>query len=32
MNGQFLHNRAITMSFAFKKDQKGERHGTDAGA
>jgi len=30
MNGQFLHNRAITMSFAFKKDQKGERHGTDA--
>ena len=30
MSGQFLMNRAITMSYAYKKDQKGERHGTDS--
>ncbi|KAM3719124.1 Splicing factor 3B subunit [Dirofilaria immitis] len=30
MNGQFLCNRAITVSYAFKKDTKGERHGTAA--
>lgn len=31
MNGQFLMNRSITVSFALKKDGKGERHGTAAG-
>lgn len=30
MNGQYLCNRAITCSYAFKKDAKGERHGTAA--
>ena len=30
MNGQFLMNKAITVQFAFKKDGKGERHGTPA--
>ncbi|CAD6193948.1 unnamed protein product [Caenorhabditis auriculariae] len=30
MNGQFLCNRAITVSYAFKRDAKGERHGTAA--
>ncbi|CAJ0959553.1 unnamed protein product, partial [Mesorhabditis belari] len=30
MNGQFLCNRSITVSYAFKKDAKGERHGTAA--
>lgn len=30
MNGQFLMNKAITVQYAFKKDGKGERHGTDA--
>lgn len=30
MNGQFLCNRAISISFAFKKDSKGERHGSAA--
>ncbi|GIL96817.1 hypothetical protein Vretimale_2469 [Volvox reticuliferus] len=30
MNGQYLCNRAITVSYAFKKDTKGERHGTPA--
>ncbi len=30
MNGQHLCNRPITISYAFKKDAKGERHGTDA--
>ncbi|KAK0411269.1 hypothetical protein QR680_005572 [Steinernema hermaphroditum] len=30
MNGQFLCNRAITCCYAFKKDGKGERHGTAA--
>lgn len=29
MNGQFLCNRSITVSYAFKKDSK-ERHGTPA--
>lgn len=30
MNGQYLCNRPITISYAFKKDAKGERHGTEA--
>jgi splicing factor 3B subunit 4 len=30
MNGQYLCNRAITISYAFKKDSKGERHGSAA--
>ena len=30
MNGQFLMNKAITVQYAFKKDGKGERHGTNA--
>lgn len=30
MNGQFLCNRPITVNYAFKKDGKGERHGTAA--
>ncbi|EIE23928.1 RNA-binding domain-containing protein [Coccomyxa subellipsoidea C-169] len=30
MNGQFLCNRPITVSFAYKKDTKGERHGSEA--
>ncbi|GAA5862978.1 hypothetical protein JCM3774_006708 [Rhodotorula dairenensis] len=30
MNGQFLMNKPITVSYAFKKDGKGERHGTPA--
>ena len=30
MNGQYLCNRPITVSYAFKKDSKGERHGTEA--
>lgn len=30
MNGQHLCNRAITVSYAFKKDSKGERHGSAA--
>lgn len=28
MNGQYFSNRPITVSYAFKKDAKGERHGT----
>lgn len=28
MNGQYFSNRPITVSYAFKKDGKGERHGT----
>lgn len=28
MSGQFLCNRPITVSYAFKKDGKGERHGS----
>lgn len=30
MNGQYLCNRPITISYAFKKDSKGERHGSEA--
>jgi splicing factor 3B subunit 4 len=30
MNGQYLMNKAITVQYAFKKDGKGERHGTSA--
>jgi len=30
MNGQYLCNRAITCSYAIKKDAKGERHGSAA--
>ncbi|ESO97100.1 hypothetical protein LOTGIDRAFT_201929 [Lottia gigantea] len=30
MNGQYLCNRPISISYAFKKDSKGERHGTAA--
>ncbi|CAB4059990.1 SF3B4 [Lepeophtheirus salmonis] len=30
MNGQYLCNRAISLSYAFKKDAKGERHGSAA--
>lgn len=30
MNGQFLMNKAIIVQYAFKKDGKGERHGTPA--
>ena len=30
MNGQFLCNRAISLSYAFKKEAKGERHGSAA--
>lgn len=30
MNGQYLCNRTITISYAFKKDAKGERHGSAA--
>lgn len=30
MNGQYLMNKAITVQYAFKKDGKGERHGTEA--
>eukprot|EP00878_Enallax_costatus_P014833 GHUV01015526.1.p1 GENE.GHUV01015526.1~~GHUV01015526.1.p1 ORF type:complete len:318 (+),score=86.32 GHUV01015526.1:883-1836(+) len=30
MNGQYLCNRQITVSYAYKKDTKGERHGTPA--
>lgn len=29
MNGQYLCNRPVTVSFALKKDGKGERHGTE---
>lgn len=28
MNGQYLCNRPITISYAFKKESKGERHGS----
>ena len=31
MNGQHLCNRPISISYAFKKDAKGERHGSAAG-
>ena len=30
MNGQFLGGKQVTVQFAFKKDGKGERHGTQA--
>lgn len=30
MNGQFLCNRSAVVQFAYKKDSKGERHGSDA--
>jgi len=30
MNNQFLMNKAITVQYAFKKEGKGERHGTPA--
>eukprot|EP01097_Dermamoeba_algensis_P010539 TRINITY_DN7852_c0_g1_i1.p1 TRINITY_DN7852_c0_g1~~TRINITY_DN7852_c0_g1_i1.p1 ORF type:complete len:299 (-),score=58.86 TRINITY_DN7852_c0_g1_i1:204-1100(-) len=30
MNGQFLCNRPISVSYALKKDSKGERHGSQA--
>eukprot|EP00212_Chloropicon_laureae_P009779 CAMPEP_0197500430 /NCGR_PEP_ID=MMETSP1311-20131121/61522_1 /TAXON_ID=464262 /ORGANISM="Genus nov. species nov., Strain RCC856" /LENGTH=127 /DNA_ID=CAMNT_0043046183 /DNA_START=602 /DNA_END=981 /DNA_ORIENTATION=+ len=30
MDGQFLCNRPISVNYAFKKDGKGERHGTPA--
>ena len=30
MNGQHLCNRVISVSYAFKKDTKGERHGSAA--
>ncbi|KAJ1529036.1 Splicing factor 3B subunit 4, partial [Nowakowskiella sp. JEL0078] len=30
MNGQYLMNKSITVSYAFKKDGKGERHGSGA--
>ncbi|KAI3381318.1 hypothetical protein SNEBB_005508 [Seison nebaliae] len=30
MHGQFLCNRAITVQYAFKKDTKGQRHGSAA--
>ena len=31
MNGQYLCNRSISISYAFKKESKAERHGTPAG-
>lgn len=31
MNGQYLCNRPIAISYAFKKESKGERHGSAAG-
>ncbi|KAL8545678.1 hypothetical protein ACS0TY_005713 [Phlomoides rotata] len=30
MNDQYLCNRQITVSYAYKRDTKGERHGTHA--
>ncbi|KAH3761173.1 splicing factor 3B subunit 4 [Pelomyxa schiedti] len=30
MNNQFLCNRPITVTYAYKKDSKGERHGSQA--
>ncbi|KAF4650616.1 hypothetical protein FOL47_001012 [Perkinsus chesapeaki] len=30
MNGQYLCNRQISVSYSYKKDSKGERHGTAA--
>ena len=31
MNGQYLSNRPISVTYAFKKEMKGERHGSAAG-
>jgi len=31
MTGQYLSNRQITVTYAYKKDTKGERHGTPEG-
>ena len=31
MNGQFLLNKPITVQYAYKKDGKGERHGSAEG-
>jgi RNA recognition motif-containing protein len=31
MNGQFLMNKPLSVSYAFKRDGKGERHGDAAG-
>lgn len=30
MNGQYLMNRQLSITYAFKKDTRGERHGTPA--
>jgi len=30
MNGQYFHNKVIHVSYAYKKDTKGERHGSAA--
>lgn len=30
MNNQFLMNKPVTVDYAFKKEGKGERHGTPA--
>lgn len=30
MNGQFMLNRPVAVSYSFKKDSKGERHGSAA--
>jgi splicing factor 3B subunit 4 len=30
MHGQYLCNRPISVSYAFKKEAKGERHGSAA--
>lgn len=30
MNGQYLAGKAVTVQYAFKKDGKGERHGSQA--
>nr|QKY15290.1 RNA recognition motif 2 in splicing factor 3b subunit 4 (SF3B4) [Polytomella parva] len=30
MNGQYFSNRSISVSYAYKKESKGERHGTPA--
>ena len=31
MNGQFLCNRPISVTFALRKDGRGERHGSQTG-
>lgn len=30
MNGQFFGGKQVSVQYAFKKDGKGERHGTQA--